>query len=96
MVNNSQKEKKAIGKALSCLDTWFDAHDKVNTCLGTQYTVNGYQISEIRVFPVSIRISVYVLDRSIQHNDVVRNGDEITFIYNCNTENIKLDEEEKS
>ena len=40
---------------------------------------------EIRIFPVSIRISVYVLDRSIQHNDVVRNGDEITFIYNCNT-----------
>ena len=81
MQNNSPKERAGMEKALSCLDEWFRKNETVTTPLGESSTINGYQISRIAFFEKWIKVSVYVLDRSVKKNDALRGGDEVTFLY---------------
>lgn len=90
MLNNSKEERETIARALEALDRWFDSNDKVQTPFGEQYTVNGYQLEEIRISERWVRLSVYMLDRSVQEKDLIRNGDQADFMYYVATGKIKI------
>lgn len=92
MLNNSQKELKALNLALVALEAWFDGHDKITTVFGEQYTVNGYQLESIRFQEGWIKLSVFVLDRSVQEKDYVKMGDLVHFLYYTEKNEIRLQE----
>ena len=78
-----KNNRKQIIKALDALDRYFmnPNHEIVETYCGPQSTANGYQISDISIFDENVRITVWMLDRSVQQNDDVRGGDEAQFYY---------------
>lgn len=52
--------------------------------------MNGYQLEEIRISERWVRLSVYMLDRSVQEKDLIRNGDQADFMYYVATGKIKI------
>ena len=92
MLNNSKNELKALDLALVTLEAWFDGHDKIDTVFGEQYTVNGYQLESIQFQEGWIKISLFVLDRSVQEKDYVKMGDLVHFLYYIEKNEIKLQE----
>ena len=91
LYNNSQPEREEIARALRYLDWYFREHDTVETPFGPQYTINGYQLKEIRIMPGFIKLSIYMLDRSVQQKDDVNGGDEVSFTYYRKRQEILLD-----
>lgn len=86
----SAKEKENLDKAFAALDQWFETHAEVDTPFGKQDTDSGYQLLAVRCAPTWIRLSVYVLSRSIRKQDLVRNGDEVDFLYNIRKNTIGI------
>lgn len=89
-MRNSKTERENLEKALTALDQWFETHDDVETSFGRQYTVDGYQLVSVFITKHWIRLSVYVLNRSIKEKDLVRNGDEASFLYRMKTDTIEF------
>lgn len=94
-INFCKEDLEDVKRALQHLDWYFSEHNTVETPFGSQCTINGYQLDEIRIAVGFISISVFMLDRCVQHKDMVRMGDKAHFIYYRRKKKIVLDEGEK-